>query len=85
VLTYFEKVGVLGSLEDWQTMRTLRNLAAHEYGTQYAKTAEHFNALNELIPQLYAITRSFVSYCRDSLHIEPTTDDFSSEFWKITC
>ncbi|MDD2219567.1 MAG: hypothetical protein PHS63_05720 [Desulfoplanes sp.] len=84
VLTYFEKVGVLGSLEDWQTMRTLRNLADHEYGTEYAKAAEHFNALNELIPQLYAVTRAFASYCRESLGIEPTTDDFSSEFWKIT-
>ncbi len=85
VLTYFEKVEVLGSLEDWQTMRTLRNLAAHEYCTEHAKTAEHSNALNELIPQLYAVTRAFASYCRESLGIEPTTNDFSSEFWEITC
>ena len=84
VLTYFEKVGVLDSLETWQTMRALRNLSAHEYGTEYAKIAEHLNTLNDLIPPLYAISRAFASYCRNILAIEPATDDFSSEFWEIT-
>lgn len=83
VLSYFEKVGVLSSISDWQEMRALRNIAAHEYGTDYAEIAEHFNALHSLIPRLYSISKSFIVYCHDTLAIEPSNSDFSDDFKKI--
>ena len=35
VLTIFEKSGVVESIEAWQLARAARNLAAHEYETDY--------------------------------------------------
>lgn len=52
-------------------MRTLRNLAAHEYGTDYNETAEHFNMLHDLSGRLYQISGLFSDYCRDTLGLEP--------------
>lgn len=83
-LTFFEKVGVLGSVTAWQLCRATRNLAAHDYETDYAVIAEHFNALNELIPVLYADSARFLVYCRSSLGITPLSTDFSDEFVAIT-
>lgn len=40
-----EKQGVVTSIESWQLARTARNLAAHDYETDYDKVAEHFNTL----------------------------------------
>ena len=39
VLTFFEKVGVVDSIASWQLCRTTRNLAAHDYGTDYTLVA----------------------------------------------
>ena len=83
VLAFFEKVSVLPSMEDWQTMRALRNLAAHEYELDYAEIAEHFNSLKELIPQLYKTAAAFLDYCQNTLHVGPSSNDFTREFAQI--
>jgi hypothetical protein len=80
VLTFFEKVGVVDSIASWQLCRSTRNLAAHDYGTDYALVAEHFNALHELVPSLYSTAARFVDYCHNTLGIHPATQDFAPEF-----
>ena len=83
VLSHFEKVAVIPAIDDWQEMRALRNMAAHEYGTNYDETAEHFNALHELVPRLYRVARAFVDYCRNALDVESSNNDFSADFRRI--
>jgi hypothetical protein len=48
VLAIFEKFEVIKSIDDWQIARTARNLAAHDYETDYSVVAEHFNTLHGL-------------------------------------
>lgn len=84
VLAIFEKFQVLDSIEDWQAMRAARNLAAHDYETDYALVAEHFNTLHGLRPGLYRAAERFVSYCDRHLSVQPISDDFASEFLEIT-
>ena len=50
VLALFEKLEVIDSVEAWQLCRTARNLAAHDYETDYALNAEHSNELQALLP-----------------------------------
>ncbi len=83
VLSFFEKMNVLPSIEDWQAMRALRNLAAHEYEIDYSEIADHFNTLRSLIPKLYSIASAFIDYCRDTLLILSPSGDFSVEFNRI--
>ena len=83
VLAYYEKQGVILSVADWQLLRTARNLAAHDYETDYADIAEHFNTLFDLKPGLLAASGAFVLLCQDRLAINPTTEDFAQEFWLI--
>lgn len=80
VLSHFEKTGVLPDLETWQETRALRNLAAHEYGTDYGEIADHFNALYALIPSLIQTAGKFREYCSTQLGIEPASDEFETEF-----
>lgn len=84
VLAIFEKLGVVGSTEDWQTARAARNLAAHDYETDYQVVAEHFNTLHELRLNLYDVAAKFVSYCGGQLHVAPTSADFTADFRAIT-
>lgn len=84
VLSIFEKFKVVSSIEDWQLARTARNLAAHDYQTDYAVVAEHFNSLHELTENLYSTARRFVIYCSDQLAVSPQSEDFSVEFDFIT-
>jgi hypothetical protein len=84
VLAYFEKQGVIASVEDWQLLRAARNLAAHDYETDYSAIAEHFNTLHELMPGLLATAATFIHSCRDRLGVEPASADFSAEFEQIT-
>ncbi|SDB48120.1 hypothetical protein SAMN05660653_02368 [Desulfonatronum thiosulfatophilum] len=79
VLAFFEKNRVLESVKDWQAMRALRNLAAHEYGTNYAITAEHFNAINSSTPVLYRMAAQFSRFCANNLAVTPSTSDFSRD------
>jgi hypothetical protein len=84
VLAFYEKIGVLESMADWQLCRATRNLAAHAYETDYNIIAEHFNTLHTLIPGLYRIAARFLAYCSEALHIQPSQNDFASEFAVIT-
>ncbi|MGF1614641.1 MAG: hypothetical protein ACFCVA_12230 [Gammaproteobacteria bacterium] len=84
VLAYYEKQAVIESISTWQVLRTARNLAAHDYETDYAVIAEHFNTLYELVPILYRSAFLFLKLCDTQLRIEPTALDFSDEFFAIT-
>ncbi|HRQ56858.1 MAG TPA: hypothetical protein PLN31_05520 [Azoarcus taiwanensis] len=83
ILALFEKLGVIESTADWQRSRAARNLAAHDYETDYAAIAEHFNMLCSLHPMLYTAAGRLVAVCRDSLKVEPLTRDFHDEFERI--
>lgn len=84
VLTLFEKLGVISSLESWQLARTARNLAAHDYETDYAQVAEHFNSLHALTPDLFGAAKRFVHYCATVLNVGPLGTDFELDFQQIT-
>lgn len=84
VLAYYEKHGVVDSIETWQTLRTVRNLAAHSYDTDYAVIAEHFNTLHEMAPALCQAAAAFISLSNDKLGIAPAQSDFTEEFNAIT-
>lgn len=84
VLAIFQKLGVISSIDDWQAARSARNLAAHDYETDYRLVAEHFNALHGLKPDLWGVSARFVHYCDSELNVQPSSADFSSEFFAIT-
>jgi len=84
ILAMFEKLGVIASVEAWQLARTARNLAAHDYETDYDKVAQHFNTLAALTPDLFASARRFVDYCAETLSVHPLSTDFGAEFSEIT-
>lgn len=83
VLSFYEKAGVLASVESWQLCRTARNLAAHDYDIDYAEIADHFNSLKTLMPILYKSAANFNAYCKEQLNIEPKRVDFTAEFLLI--
>lgn len=83
LLSFYEKVGVIESVASWQLCRTTRNLAAHDYETDYAEIADHFNSLHSLIPLLYGDASRFVSYAMTELDIEPLQGDFAEDFKSI--
>ena len=83
VLALFEKQGVVSSIEAWQLARTARNLAAHDYETDYHRVAEHFNTLHSLMPEQMAMAARFVAYSADKLGIGPLGNDFANEFAQI--
>lgn len=80
VLAQFEKLGVVASIEDWQVLRLARDLAAHDYETDYSKVAQHFNALRTIKPKLYQMAYRMVQHARQELGIQPASTEFSSEF-----
>ncbi len=84
VLSFYEKMGIIESIESWQLCRTMRNLAAHDYGIDYSGIADHFNALHEMVPTLYGSSRRFVDYCQERLGVTPAKGDFSENFIHIT-
>lgn len=84
VLVVFEKIGVLASVENWQTARAARNLAAHDYEVDYQLVAAHFNALHHLSADLLGTARRFVAYCNSTLGVLPSSADFSADFENIT-
>lgn len=84
VLSLFEKLGVIDSIDQWQTARSARNLAAHDYEIDYQTVAEHFNTLHTLQPDLYRMAARFVAYCHIQLHANPISPDFSDDFHQIT-
>jgi hypothetical protein len=84
VLSFYAKAGIIESIESWQLCRTTRNLAAHDYGIDYAEIAEHFNALYALMPVLYGNARRFLLYCRESLGVNPAQGGFAQSFEQVT-
>ena len=80
VLAFYEKIGVIESVEAWQLCRTPRNFAAHDYETDYAEIAEHFNSLHALLPHLYCTADRFLGYCQGVLGVMPTPGEFAGEF-----
>lgn len=84
VLALFQKLGVIESAAMWQRAREARNLAAHDYDTDYAVIAEHFNQLNALRPVLLATAGGLLAACETLLGIRPATDDFSAEFRDVS-
>ena len=80
ILALFEKNGVISSIASWQTARTARNLAAHDYETDYDKVAEHFNSIQSLIPELVQSAGRFVQYSESVLSVQPLSLDFANEF-----
>lgn len=83
VLAFYEKKGVLESVSSWQLCRTARNLAAHDYETEYAEIADHFNSLHVLIPSLYGDAFRFLEYCRNALDVTPRQEDFQEDFMLV--
>ena len=83
VLAIFEKNGVVQSIETWQVARAARNLAAHDYETDYQLVADHFNALQAQFAMLNQTAFRFVRYAQDVLKISPQSSDFSVEFTQI--
>ncbi|XKE45312.1 hypothetical protein LG302_18480 [Halomonas organivorans] len=83
VLSFFEKQGVIDSTSDWQRCRAIRNMAAHEYATDYEEIAEHFNLLHDLSGVLLQASRRLVALSLEQLGIPPASQDFSEEFDRI--
>jgi len=80
VLALFEKLAVIDSTEGWQLCRTARNLAAHDYETDYDRSAEHFNALHSLQPTLVRTAARLLPLCAELLGVAPATQNFDEEF-----
>ncbi|MDN3555790.1 hypothetical protein [Halomonas maura] len=83
ILAFFEKQGIIDSTSDWQRCRAIRNMAAHEYATNYAEIAEHFNLLHDLSDVLLQASRRLVTLSTEQLGISPASQDFSDEFERI--
>jgi hypothetical protein len=80
ILAFFVKIGVVESAEAWQTCRTARNLAAHDYEIDYSAIAEHFNTLHELLPMLYSTSAKLLDYCAENLEIAPSDSELRQLF-----
>jgi len=80
VLAFHEKTGVIDSVSSWQLCRTARNLAAHDYETEYADIADHFNTLHDLQPMLYHASGRLLASCATHLGVYPPSEDFTQEF-----
>ena len=83
VLALFEKLEVIDSVEAWQLCRSARNLAAHDYETDYALIAEHFNELQALLRVLVGAAARLLASSARSLGIEPASSDFKAEFQQV--
>ncbi len=72
-------------MADWQRSRSraARNLAAHDYETDYGEIAEHFNTLHQLSGMLYGTSKRLLVMCEQFLALSPASDDFSAEFAAI--
>ena len=84
VLAFYEKAGVISSLETWQEIRSFRNSSAHDYETEYGAIAEHFNTLRSLTPGLLAAARKFTEFCATQLGTRAIPGEFGNEFLALT-
>ncbi len=78
VLAFCEKADIIPSAELWQVSRSLRNRAAHDYGTDFEVTASHFNALRDHVPMLESATLALADYAERTLGITPADSRFAA-------
>ena len=83
VLSVFERLGVIDNPEDWHRCRAVRNLAAHDYDTDYEAIASHFNDVYDLYPSLLRSATKLIDLCNERLHVFPTGTDFADEFVRV--
>lgn len=83
VLAFYEKTGVIDSVSSWQLCRAARNLAAHDYETDYTEIADHFNTLHDLQPMLFQASGRLLASCASNLGVYPSSEDFTQEFSDI--
>lgn len=83
VLAFFEKQGVIDAMGDWQRCRAVRNMAAHDYATDYGEIAEHFNLLHQFSDMLFLSARRLLELCDTLLDTRPASDDFTEEFNRL--
>lgn len=83
ILAFYEKVGVLSSIQEWQELRMIRNMAAHDYDIDENQIAEHFNAIHELLPILFDTAANLLEWIKGELAITPVSDDFKTEFEQV--
>ena len=79
VASFCHKAEILSSLEDWQACRSLRNRAAHAYGTDYTETAGHFNAMQTQIGFLTDTVIRVSAYVQENLQIQAADESFLRE------
>ncbi len=84
VMAFYEKIGVIDSVNAWQLYRAVRNIAAHDYETSYEEIAEHFNAIRELVGPICQDASRFVRYCDQSLGVQAVDEEFLDHFNTIT-
>jgi len=84
VLSFYEKVGVIPSIETWQEIRSFRNASAHDYETDYQRIAEHFNTLNALTPGLLCAANRFNDFCGNQLGVVAFPGEFQEEFLALS-
>ena len=58
-------------------------MAAHDYSIHYADIALHFNALQEILPELLGVTARLVDYCQRKLSIIPKRLVFESDWQQM--
>ena len=59
-----EKLGLLGSADEWLASRKLRNRMVHEYVRDAAELAEALNQGHALVPLLVSLATAIASDCR---------------------
>lgn len=67
----------------WQQGRIIRNVAAHDYETDYDAIAEHFNTLDTLCALLLKTGKRLIEHVEQDLGIKPQTEDFTQEFLQL--
>ena len=65
VLALFDRLGVIDQIDDWHRCRATRNLAAHDYDTEYTAIAVHFNTLHGLYPTLLGTASRLLAVSAD--------------------
>lgn len=83
ILAFYEKVGVLADIATWQALRMVRNQAAHDYSVDDARTAAHFNAMHDLLPDLLRVAIRFVAFVAEDLATGPLPGHFVEEFKQL--
>ena len=52
-----QKQGVVGSIDDWERQRGLRNAVSHEYPNP-VEIADILNAIREAVPEILSYTKA---------------------------